>query len=35
MKEKAFAYRGHEPLICHHQVHQIVEAGGLPGLVAL
>jgi hypothetical protein len=32
---KAFAYRGDEPLICHSQVHQIIETGGLPGLVAL
>jgi hypothetical protein len=31
----ALAHPAHEPLIRHYQVHEILETGGLPGLVAL
>jgi hypothetical protein len=32
---KALAHHAHEPLIRHYQVHEILETGGLPGLVVL
>jgi len=35
IKMKAFVNRGHEPLNCYYEVHEIKDLGGLPGLVGL